>query len=66
MNVMNIMMILHDAKDDDFAWQGWWLVSDNDLESVLLNELLVDVVNEAAAWLPAVHHPGQAEPSHRK
>ena len=42
------------------------MVSDNDLESVRLNKLLVDVVNEAATWLPAVHHPGQAEPAHRK
>ena len=26
----------------------------------------MDVVNEATAWLPAVHHTGQAEPSQRK
>ena len=51
-----VMMMLHDIDD----------YNDEYFESVRLDEILVDVVNETTAGLPAVHHPGQAEPSHRK
>ena len=42
----------------------WWLKkkNDDDFESILLYEILVDIVNETTAGFPAVHHPRQAEP----
>ena len=36
--------------------------TDDDFESILLDEILVDIVNETTAGFPAVHHPRQAEP----
>ena len=36
--------------------------TDDDFESILLYEILMDIVNETTAGFPAVHHPRQAEP----